>query len=175
MVKLALDTVPHGATVTDVSTGKALPGKTPLTTTLPGAKGTRQYAFHLRGYGDAIVELPLDREAINYVETLVKGASTSTPVVHVVSDATLKAMPPIGGTGSAAKPDTKPNTGSAAVTHPDTGSAAHPDTKPDTGSAATHPDTGSATPKKDPCMDEDAVTDPKCLKNMPKDMGSAAK
>ena len=164
MVKLNLDTVPHGATVTEVG-GKALPGKTPLSTSVPGQHGTRQYAFHLKGYADAIVELPLDRsEVVNYSETLQKGAAGTPAVVHQVTDANLKAWGSGGGSAATVtKPDTgsaavvtKPDTGSAAVTKPDTGSAAV--TKPDTGSATvTKPDTGSAAK---PCPDDEMP----CLK-----------
>jgi serine/threonine-protein kinase len=153
MVKITLDTTPHGATVTDMSTGKPLPGKTPMTVSVPGAKATRQYAFHLHGYGDSIVELPLAHD-VNWVETLAKGASAGTPAIHKVTDATL---PNVGSNA------TKPDTGSA-TTKPDTGPVTHPDT----GSAATKPDTGSATTKP-PCDDSDPLTP--CLKGF----GSASK
>jgi eukaryotic-like serine/threonine-protein kinase len=153
MVALTLDSKPHGATVTDIATGKVI-GKTPLVIHTPGSNTPKQYAFHLHGYGDTTVELPLTEETFTYSESLVKGATGAAPVVHKVIDETSKSVLDLG-----------------AVTHPDTGSATaavtHPDTPkpPDTGSAAARPpDTGSATA---------APTHPDTPK--PPDTGSAAK
>jgi serine/threonine-protein kinase len=164
MVALTLDSSPHGATVTDIVTGKVI-GKTPLVVHTPGSKTPKQYQFHLHGYGDTTVELPLTKETLGYTETLQKGATGAAPVVHKVVDETLKTVPDLAVT--------HPDTGSAAaVTHPDTGSAAAvkpPDVPkpPDTGPAAAvkppdppkPPDTGSAT--KPPDQDCDEVP---CLK-----------
>ena len=164
MVSIVLDSTPHGATVTDLSTGKPCKDKTPLKFSLPGSKTPRQFSIHLHGYGDSIVELALVRDSISYVEPLQKGASSATPVVHKAGDPTLKPIPDAGG-GAVTKPDTgsaavvKPDTGSAAVVKPDTGSAAV--VKPDTGSAAVvKPDTGSAKPNTKPCPDDEMP----CLK-----------
>jgi serine/threonine protein kinase len=165
MVALTLDSTPHGAQVTDITTGKVI-GKTPLVVHTPGSKTPKQYAFHLHGYGDTTVELPLTKEAFAYTETLQRGATGAAPIVHKVVDDTLKTVPDLGTAV------THPDTGSAtAVAHPETGSAAvvqPPDTPkpPDTGSAAAvkppdapKPDTGSAT--KPPDQDCDEVP---CLK-----------
>jgi serine/threonine protein kinase len=153
MVRISLDSTPHGATVIDMKTGKPLPSKTPTSTSIPGEHGTREFVFHLRGYADVAVELPLDRsDSITHTEPLVKGPGGGAPVVHQITDANLKPLPT--GTGSAAVV-THPDTGSGAVTHPDTGSG-----------AVTHPDTGSAAPQPKPCSEEDDITDPRCLKGI---------
>ena len=173
---LVLDSQPRGATVTDLSSGKAI-GKTPLHYAVAGSKTPRQFAFHLHGYGDSTIELVPSRETIEYVEKLEKGSSTG--VVHQVPDATLKPVAVGAGsaTGSAGSADTTsgvvahPDTGTAAVQTPDT-SAARPDagapasgsgTKPPDigGSAARPPDTaGSAAKPDQKCNDEDVP----CLK-----------
>ncbi|CAN5263446.1 hypothetical protein BH11MYX1_BH11MYX1_35010 [soil metagenome] len=139
MVKLTLDTTPHGATVTDLSTNRAFPGKTPITTSLPGQKGTRQFSVALKGYQTEIVELPLDKETVSFTEPLTRGAA-GTPVVHHVLDATLKPTPPTGSDSGAV---TKPDPGEP-VTKPD------PGTKPD----PTKPDPNATKPPKS--------DDPKC-------------
>jgi serine/threonine-protein kinase len=165
LVVITLDSRPQGATVRDLKLDKDL-GKTPLKVKLAGSREPRNFAFHLRGYGDTTVEIPLTKETISYTEQLQKGATSAIPVVHKVVDETLKTVPDLGA--AVTRPDTgsatvKPpeTAGSAAVkppdTHPDTGSAAAkpPETKPDTGSAAKPPD------KKDPdCADDELP----CLK-----------
>ncbi len=124
MVKLTLDTTPHGATVIDLSTNRAFPGKTPITTSLPGQKGTRQFSVALKGYQTEIVELPLDKETVSFTEPLTKGTA-STPVVHHVGDATIK-LPPVTDTGAVTKPDP----GADPVTKPDPGTKPDPAVKP---------------------------------------------
>ncbi|MEO8846622.1 MAG: serine/threonine-protein kinase [Kofleriaceae bacterium] len=117
MVKLTLDTNPHGATVTDLTTNEKFPTLTPITTSIPGQKGTRRFSVALKGYRTEVVELPLDRDPVDYTETLTKGAAGATPVVHKIEDASLKPVP---------------NAGSGApVTHPDVGSDAKPEVKPE--------------------------------------------
>ena len=166
MVVITLDSKPQGATVRDLTLDKTL-GKTPLKVKLAGSREPRNFAFHLHGYGDTTVEIPLTKDTIAYTEQLVKGASTAAPVVHKVADETLETVSDIGtavthpdlGTatvkpdsaGSAAvvkPPETKPDTGSAAAVKP-------PETKPDTGSAAKPPE------HKDPECDDSEVP---CLK-----------
>jgi hypothetical protein len=141
-VRISLDSTPHGATVTDLSIGKAI-GKTPLHFSMHGSKTARQFSFHKDGYGDTIVELVPDQETIDHVEKLEKGAGTPG-TVHVVKepDATVK----VGvGSGSAVVPIKPPD---LAVTHPETGSAAKPpDKPPETGSAAKSPDDDTPTLK----------------------------
>jgi serine/threonine protein kinase len=121
MAKISLDSTPHGATVTDLTTNKAI-GKTPLHYSLAGSKTPRQFVFHLRGFSDTTVELVPNRATIEYSETLQKGAAGSV-VVHKVTDPVLKAVPLAG---SAAVPDL-----GGAVTKPEAGSAeVNPETKP---------------------------------------------
>ena len=158
MVKLTLDTMPHGATVTDLNTNRAFPGKTPITTSLPGQKGTRQFSVTLQGYRTEIVELPLDREIVSFTEPLTKGAA-GTPIVHRVVDPTLKAVPATGTT-----------TGTTATTGSDTGAVTQPD--PGTTEPVTKPDPAIKIepPKPDPPTkqrpDDPACDDPNvpCLK-----------
>ncbi|MFT3699864.1 MAG: serine/threonine-protein kinase [Kofleriaceae bacterium] len=111
MVTLTLDTNPHGATVTDLSTNTVLPDKTPIKTSLPGQKGTRRYQVALKGYKTEIVELPLDQETFGYTQPLTKGAA-GTPVVHKVEDlkplATGSATAPVTHPGDVETPETKP-------------------------------------------------------------------
>ncbi len=148
MVKLTLDTTPHGATVTDLSTNREFPGKTPITTSLPGQKGTRQFSVALKGYQLEIVELPLDKETVSFTEPLTKGTAR-TPVVHHIGDATIKPLPTTGS-------------GTAAVTKPDPGAATEPVTIPDPG---TKPDP-AVKPPKPPTPAEPKCDDPNepCLK-----------
>jgi serine/threonine protein kinase len=113
MVKLTLDTTPHGATVVDLTTNQTFPTKTPITTSLPGEKGTRRFSVALKGYRTEIVELPLDHDPVEYTEALTKGAAGATPVVHTIEDANLK------GLGSGV-PVTTPDMGSAVETKPET-------------------------------------------------------
>ncbi len=107
MVKLTIDTKPSGAIVTDLSTNKVFPGKTPITTSLPGSKGSRQFSVSLKGYQTEIIELPLDKETISFTEPLTKGAA-GTPVVHHVADPAVKPPPQTGGDSV---PVTKPDPG----------------------------------------------------------------
>ena len=139
MVVITLDSKPQGATVRDLKLDKAL-GKTPLKVKLAGSREPRDFAFHLHGYSDSTVEIPLTKDTIAYTEQLVKGASTAAPIVHKVVDETLKTVPDLG----------------TAVTHPDLTPTKPPET---TGSVAkppeTHPDTGAqieGTPV--PCWNE---------------------
>jgi serine/threonine-protein kinase len=111
-VTLSLDSVPHGATVTDLSTGRKI-GTTPMHFDVAGSQSPRQFAFHLHGYGDTTVELVPNRQPIEYVEKLDKGASAG--VVHQVP-AVVPVKPVAPGSGSA---------GSAAAP---TGPVAHPET-----------------------------------------------
>ncbi len=156
--ELVLDSVPHGATVTDLSIDKPI-GKTPLHYSVTGSKTARQFAFHLHGYGDTTIELVPDRATIEFVEKLERGASAAK-VVHVVPDATIKPATPTAS-GAVTKPDTGQ---SGAVTKPDTG---QPDTpaKPDKPDKSAKPDKSDTPDKPDkpdkPCNDEEGVP---CLK-----------
>jgi serine/threonine-protein kinase len=165
MVTITLDSKPQGATVRDLKLDKDL-GRTPLKVKLAGSHDPRNFAFHLHGYGDTTVEIPLTKDTIAYTEQLVKGATSAAPVVHKVVDETLKTVPDIGTAV------THPDTGTVTVKTPDAGAAAvkPPETKPDTGSAAavkppeTKPETGSAArppEKKDPDCPDDEMP---CLK-----------
>jgi hypothetical protein len=165
MVKLTLDSSPRGATVIDLSTGTQLPGKTPMTTSLPGAKTPRQYEFRLHGYADVIVEMPLNHETFTYVETLQKGASAASPIVHKVGDVPLKAVR--GLENGAAKVETGTTQDNPAAVRPDTSSP-----RSDTGSATPRPDTGpatgAATTKPDvPKPDTDDCPELPCIKKSP--------
>ncbi|MGE5187349.1 MAG: serine/threonine-protein kinase [Acidobacteriota bacterium] len=169
LARLSLDSTPPGATVTDLASGKPI-GKTPLQYSVPGSKTPRQFAFHLHGYADTTVELVPDRDAIAYVEKLVKGTTAGAAVVHVVpvSDATVKA----GSAGNAQTGAvTKPDTGeSGAVTRPDTTGPSGTVTKPDT-AGQPRPDkpdtTGQAKPDKPDKPDGSAQTKPCTDDEMP--------
>jgi hypothetical protein len=161
MVVITLDSKPQGATVRDLKLDKAL-GKTPLKIKLAGSREPRNFAFHLHGYGDTTVEIPLTKDTIAYTEQLVKGASAAAH--KVVDETTIKPVPDLGTAV------THPDTGTPPVKPPDTaGSAAAvkpPETHPDTGSAVkppeTHPDKGSAArPADDSGCDDSEVP---CLK-----------
>jgi serine/threonine protein kinase len=177
--KLALDSTPHGATVTDLSTGKVL-GKTPLQSSLAGSKTPRQFAFHLQGYADTTVELVPDHETITYSETLVRGANTGTAPVHVVADPAIH-KPDTASPGAVTKPDvdttvtrpqvepgkppdaTKPDATKPDTTKPDT-------TKPD----ATKPDSKDIKPTTPAKSDECGDGSEPCLKRNIPGLGSGS-
>jgi serine/threonine-protein kinase len=122
MVTLSLDSTPHGAKVIDLSTGKVI-GKTPLKISAPGSKTPKSFAFHLHGYGDTTVELPLTNETFTYTEALVKGATSRAPVVHKIADdtqdtGTAVTHPDTGPSGSAATPPETPTAGSGVEIRP---------------------------------------------------------
>jgi hypothetical protein len=172
MATITLDSVPRGATVTDLTTNKQI-GKTPFHFSVPGSKAPRQFGFHLHGFSDTTVELMPNRATIDYSETLQKGAA-GTAVVHKVADPTLKTVPVLAGsnTGSnagAGSAVTRPEPASgSAVTRPEAGSAAKPN---DVGSAAKPPEV--KPPPKDDCPEsEDGLP---CLKkNVPGLAGSGS-
>ena len=139
-VAINLDSVPAGATVIEVATGKPV-GKTPFTLHIPGSSATRRYLFQLHGYGDETYEVVPDH-GMDFTMPMKKGAG-ATSAVHV-SD---PAKHPDAGLGSGSAAATVP------VTHPDgAGSAVRkPDTKPD-----------AKKPDHD-CSDDD----PPCLKQFP--------
>jgi serine/threonine-protein kinase len=132
-VKLSLDSQPHGATVTDLASGKPI-GKTPVSYEVEGSKAPRQFKFHLHGYGDTTVELVPDRDAIQLVEKLEKGRGNGA--VHQIPDAPLKVGEPSAGSASGsdaaaaavARPEAKPPADTAAAKPADT--APKPETKP---------------------------------------------
>jgi len=101
-VNLTLDSVPRGATVTDLATGKVI-GKTPTSYVVSGSASPLQLSFHLHGYADTKLAVVPDHDPIAELEKLEKaGAAHPVP-------------PPPPETGSAT---------TGAVTHPETGSAA---------------------------------------------------
>ena len=139
-VKLTIDTVPHGATVTDLATNTTFPTKTPITTSLPGQPAPRQYSIALKGYQTEIVNIALDKDAVvQFSEPLTKGTATA-PVVHDIK--------PANGSGAAVKPDVP-------VTKPDV-----PATKPDV--PVIKPD---VTKPQTDCSDDPASGKPLCTKN----------
>ena len=147
--EVKLDSIPRGAEVTDLSTGRKL-GKTLRSLKVKGSHTPRQFQFVLRGYGDAIIELVPNTAKIEYTETLQKGISGSMPVVKTLPNA---------GSGSAVRPG--PGSGSAVVTS-GSGSAKPPDpvVKVDAGV---------------PAIPVDECDDPPCIKtNIPglRDAGS---
>jgi serine/threonine protein kinase len=99
-VVIRLDSTPHGAKITDLSSHAVL-GKTPLSFRLAGSTSPRQFSLSLHGYGDAVIELVPNREHIEYTETLEKGAVAETH--HRVPDAPKPAPPTAAGSGSAAE------------------------------------------------------------------------
>ncbi len=154
-VVIKLDSRPRGADIKDVASDRVL-GKTPLTFKLRGSHDPRQFALHLDGYGDAVVELVPNREKIEYTEKLEKGA-TGTAVVRKVPDQST-------GSATVARPIETGSAGSAgagAVVKPEAGSA---------GSATKVPD--PAPPLVKLPIDDDCG-DPPCLKtNVPGLQGS---
>ncbi len=108
MISLQLHSTPEGATVTDMSNNRTV-GKTPCSFTAPAAHATRQFSFHLHGYGDAIAELPLDGSTPTYQQALTKGATTPV-VIHKDDTPQVK---PIGSGdpgGVVTRPDQVPVT-----------------------------------------------------------------
>jgi eukaryotic-like serine/threonine-protein kinase len=156
MVTIKFESTPKGADVIDMTNNQTL-GKTPYTFTVPGSKTSRQFKFHLKGYGDSTVELVPNRAEITYTQPLQKGA-TKPNVVTKLPDTTTPA-----GTGSATTPVTKPDTTpTVTVKQPDEpkGSDAVPEVKP--------PDVKPPDKPKDDCPDDEQP----CLKvNIP-GMGS---
>ncbi len=146
-VAINLDSLPQGATVVELATGKPV-GKTPLTLHVPGSHTARQYMFQLRGHGDQPLELVPDHGPIDFTMPMKKGAGSGPPL-HVPGTI-AKHQEPGPGPGSAAV-TTVP------VTHPDgaDSDASKPETKP-----ATKPD--AKKPDHD-CSDDD----PPCLKQFP--------
>ena len=139
-VKIRIESKPAGAEVQDLSkTPPRLLGKTPVVLDVRGSRDPLSFALHLRGYGDAIVDLTPDKD-ISYLAPLEKGASGGPP--KRLGDP----KPPQVGSGSAALPDS----GSAAtVKPPDAGSATKP---PDAGSAAKPPEVVKPPePQEDDC------------------------
>ncbi|HEY1551618.1 MAG TPA: serine/threonine-protein kinase, partial [Kofleriaceae bacterium] len=104
MISLELHSTPEGAAITDVA-AKSEIGKTPFTFSAMGAHGTHAFSFHLKGYGDASVVLPIDGTTKAYTQLLVKGAAASPPVVVTKPD-DVKLKP---------------------VTHPDEAPVTHPE------------------------------------------------
>jgi serine/threonine protein kinase len=110
MISLQLHSTPEGATVTDMSSNSVV-GKTPCSFSAPASRTTRRFSFHLRGYGDAIAELPLDGSTPTYQQALTKGA-TATPAV-VIPRADAPQVKPIGSgepSGVVTRPDQLPVT-----------------------------------------------------------------
>jgi serine/threonine-protein kinase len=124
--EVKLDSLPHGAEVTDLTTGRVL-GKTPRTLKVPGSHTARQFQFVLRGYSDVIFELVPELPKIDHTETLEKGVSGIKPVVKTVGS----------GSGSATKP---PNVGSGSGSGSATSVKPPDPVKPDAGVAQPPPD-----------------------------------
>ncbi len=140
MISLELHSTPEGATITDAANNRVV-GKTPCTFSAPGERGTHPFSFHLKGYGDASVELPIDGTMTTYTQPLAKGAALSPPAVVV--------RPP-----SNDDVRIKPVGSSAPVTHPDEAPVTHPEqavtpTPPTTKGSDQTP----ATPAKPPGED----------------------
>jgi serine/threonine protein kinase len=100
--RIRIDSVPKGAEVRNPATGERL-GRTPFSFTLPASHVPRQFALHYKDYVDAVVEIKPDREKIEYIEKLERGAPGQPPVVHP-ADGTRP--PPRPGT-----PDVRPPPG----------------------------------------------------------------
>jgi hypothetical protein len=138
LAKLAFDSTPRGATVTDVTTGK-LVGKTPTQYSLQGSTTPRLFAVHLAGYIDTTLTVVPDRETISSSATLTRSTATgNTAPVPVAAD-------PHNANTATTAPTVPDSPG--AVTRPDVGSATKPETKPET-KPATKPET-----KPDDCGD----------------------
>ena len=133
-VKIKIDSKPAGAEVQDLSkTPPRVLGKTPVVLDVRGSRDPLSFALHLRGYGDAIVDLTPDKDT-TYLAPLEKGASGGPP----------KRL----GDPSVQKP---PQSGSGAVTQPEAGSAATVK-QPEAGSAATPPEVVKPPePQEDDC------------------------
>jgi len=120
MITFKIDSVPRGAEVTNLATGKKY-GSTPVTLNIKGSHDTLSFQIHKNGYGDAIIDITPDSDG-SFVAKLEKGGSTSPTRTKV----DLKNP----GTGAVTKPD------GGAVTKPDGGTT----TKPDAGVAKPPPD-----------------------------------
>jgi eukaryotic-like serine/threonine-protein kinase len=147
LAKLAIDSTPHGAIVTDVSTGKVV-GRTPIEYSVPGSQALHRFSFHLAGYADATFGFVPDHEQVTCNATLTHGTPNGAAVPH--------------GDPNAAKP------GSGAVTSPGQSEAiTRPDQmqtqgKPE-GRPEAKPET-STTPKANQPKPDDCVDGEPCLK-----------
>jgi eukaryotic-like serine/threonine-protein kinase len=99
-VEIVLASEPKGALVTDLSNSRVL-GAAPQRFKVPGSTTPRQFKFTLKGYGDSTVELVPNRDKIEYVETLHRGATKPSSVTKVPDPALKKP-------DDLAKPTTKP-------------------------------------------------------------------
>jgi eukaryotic-like serine/threonine-protein kinase len=102
--EIKLDSVPSGATVTDLSSNPKF--KTPKTFKVKGSNTPRQFQFALRGYRDSIVEIVPNEATIALTEKLERGSGTVT-----------RTPDPGPGSGSATRvgPGSAAGSGSAAV------------------------------------------------------------
>jgi hypothetical protein len=103
--RIRLDSNPSSAEVRDPATGKLL-GHTPFAFTLPASHVPRQFALHHKGYVDSVVEIIPEKDRIEIIEPLERGAPGQPPVVHSADPA--HRPPPAPGTPEVRPP---PGTG----------------------------------------------------------------
>ena len=147
--QIRLDSVPHGAEITDLSTGKVI-GKTPLSFALTASHAPRQLALHHRDYVDAVVEVIPDRERVEYTEKLERGSAT-TPVVHQ-ADPT---RPPSPRPDPTRPPSQVPSSGPPGPSGTPGAGGDVPEIKP--GPPAGRPETAPSRPPAAPPGDDDSI------------------
>jgi serine/threonine-protein kinase len=164
--QIRLDSVPSGAEITDVATGRAI-GRTPFTFTVPASRTARRFALRHKDYLDAVVEIVPELAKQEYVETLERGRSIpgQAPVVHTPERAPARAAA-AGRPVLAAPPPAPAGSPSA----PRAGSASGPD--PAAAGAPTGPVAPTAAPPAMPAKSpikspDDDCGDPPCLKADP--------
>jgi len=148
--QIRLDSIPAGAEVKDLASGKVI-GRTPFPFKVRPSRIGRQFALHRKDYVDAVVELVPDRPTIEYTEKLERGTGRPA-IVHSVPDPGVKPSPISSSATTKPEPGAKPDTGPA-------GTATRPEPA-GTGSAAVKPATPAAPP-------DDDCGDPPCLKADP--------
>ncbi len=108
--EIRLDSVPSGADVTDLTSGKVI-GRTPLPFKVRPSHAARQFELHRKDYVDTVIELIPDREKVDRTETLERGAGRRIPPVRPTAPppakpevATPTTPPPVAPELPAAKP-----------------------------------------------------------------------
>jgi hypothetical protein len=97
-----LASVPPGAAVKDLASGAVI-GQTPVSFDLAPSREPRQFALSRKGYGDAVIELVPDQEAIERTATMARGEPASQADNHKVPDPGGRSTP--GGGSARSKPE----------------------------------------------------------------------
>ncbi|MBL9016536.1 MAG: serine/threonine protein kinase [Myxococcales bacterium] len=119
MITFKIDSVPRGAEVTNLATGKKY-GSTPVTLNIKGSHDTLSFQIHKNGYGDSIIDVTPDSDG-SFTAKLEKGASSAVRQTVVLKPGDAVTKPDGPGTV------TKPDGGNPTKPKPDAGVAKPPD------------------------------------------------